>query len=89
MPKPPIHATNAWNPTGRTLSAVPGTRLYWTHAASLSGPRTFVLLGDQRHLTFVADLPEHVNPGALRQIAIDEYGIYPHLIDVEAPADAV
>jgi hypothetical protein len=82
---PPIHATNAWNPTGRTLSPVSGTRLYWTHAETLSGPRTFVLLGEQRHLTFVADLPAHVPPEELRRVAVDELGIYPHLVDL-APA---
>jgi len=52
---PQIHATNAWNPTGRNLEPVPGTRLYYAHAETLGGPRTFVLLGDQQHLTFVGD----------------------------------
>src|SRR5437667_9100647 len=47
----PIHATNAWNPTGRNLLPIPGTRLYYAHAEALNGPRTFVLLGDQQHLT--------------------------------------
>jgi hypothetical protein len=77
----PIHATNAWNPTGRDLQPVPGTRLFYAHAASLSGERTFVLLGDQKHLTFVADLEGHVDPAELRDLVIDRYGLYPHLID--------
>jgi hypothetical protein len=77
----PIHATNAWNPTGRDLQPVDGTRLFYTHATALSGPRTFVLLGDQKHLTFVADLDGHVEPSELRTLVIDRYGLYPHLID--------
>jgi hypothetical protein len=62
---------------------VPGTRLFFTHAESLSGPRTFVLLGNQRHLTFVADLEGHLAPGSLRSIMIDTFGLYPHLIDLD------
>jgi hypothetical protein len=77
----PIHATNAWNPTGRNLLPVAGTRLYYTHADALNGPRTFVLLGDQQHLTFVADLEDHVEPTALRGVLIDRFGLYPHLVD--------
>lgn len=77
----PIHATNAWNPTGRDLQPVAGTRLFYTHAEALSGPRTFVLLGDQKHLTFVADLDGHVAPAQLRQTLIEQFGLYPHLVD--------
>jgi hypothetical protein len=84
----PIHATNGWNPTGRDLQPVAGTRLFYTHAQSLSGARTFVLLGDQKHLTFVADLDGHVDPTELRATMIERYGLYPHLIDVE-PADGL
>ena len=65
-PPAPIHATNAWNPTGRNLQPVPGTRLFFTHADALNGPRTYVLLGNQRHLTFVADLEDHVDPASLK-----------------------
>jgi hypothetical protein len=82
----PIHATNAWNPTGRNLLPIPGTRLYYTHADALNGPRTFVLLGDQHHLTFVADLEDQVDPASLRSILIDRFGVYPHQIDLEPAA---
>ena len=78
-----IHATNAWNPTGRNLHAVNGTRLYFSHASALSGPRTFVFLGNQHHLTFVADLADHIPPEQLRQILIETASVYPHLIDLE------
>ena len=81
MPTLPIHSTNAWNPTGHDLSPIEGTRLYYTHADALNGPRTFVLLGDQKHLTFVADLDGHVEPSELRELLIDRFGLYPHLID--------
>jgi hypothetical protein len=83
LPQPPIHATNAWNPTGRNLLPVAGTRLYFTHAEALNGPRTFVLLGNQHHLTFVADLDGHLDPSSLRALAIDRLGLYPHLVDLE------
>jgi hypothetical protein len=79
----PIHATNAWNPTGLNLQPVPHTRLYFAHASSLSGPRTYVLLGDQKHLAFVADLDDHVDPSQLRSLLIERYGLYPHLLDAE------
>ena len=82
-PQPLIHATNAWNPTGRNLLSVPGTRLYYAHAEALNGLRTFVMLGSQQHLTFVADLESHVDPTALRALMIDSFGLYPHLIDLE------
>jgi hypothetical protein len=72
-----------WNPTGRTLYAVSGTRLFFTHTSALSGPRTFVFLGSQHHLTFVADLADHPPPEQLRRILIDTAGVYPHLIDVD------
>jgi hypothetical protein len=78
-----IHATNAWNPTGRNLEPVPGTRLFFCHADALSGPRTFVLLGNQQHLTFVADFVGHVAPDALRELAITQLGLYPYLIDAQ------
>jgi hypothetical protein len=84
----PIHATNAWNPTGANLLPVPDTRLYYTHAQALNGPRTFVLLGDQQHLTFVADLEGHVEPGSLRTLLIERFGLYPHLIDLDPPPAA-
>ena len=79
----PVHATNAWNPTGRDLQPVDGTRLFYTHVQALSGPRTYVLLGSQKHLTFVADLEGHVEPSELRSRLIEEYGLYPHLLDAE------
>jgi len=79
----PIHATNAWNPTGRNLQPVPSTRLYYTHADTLSGVRTFVLLGDQHHLTFVADLEGHLDPSSLRDRLIATHGLYPHQVDGE------
>ena len=82
MPSP-IHSTNAWNPTGLNLQAVPGTRIYFGHAASLSGPRTYALLGDQKHLTFVADLEGHVEPSHLRALLIERCGLYPHLVDLD------
>lgn len=80
----PIHATNAWNPTGRDLRPVDGTRLFYTHVEALSGARTYVLLGSQKHLTFVADLEGHVAPSELRSRLIHDNGLYPHLVDVEA-----
>ena len=79
----PVHATNAWNPTGRDLQPVDGTRLFYTHAQALSGPQTYVLLGSQKHLTFVADLEGHVDPSELRGRLLQEYGLYPHLVDAD------
>jgi hypothetical protein len=79
----PIHANNAWNPTGRNLLPVAGTRLFYAHATALSGLRTFVLLGNQQHLTFAADLEGHVDPITLRSIVIDRFGLYPHLVDLD------
>ena len=81
MTDAPIHATNAWNPTGRTLLPVPGTRLYYTHTEGLSGPRTYVLLGTQQHLTFVADLEGHAPVETLRDEMVTRAGLYPHLVD--------
>jgi hypothetical protein len=81
--RPPIHATNAWNPTGRNLLPVPGCRLYYTHTHTLGGPRTQVFLGTQHHLTFVADLEDHVPVERLRDILVSEYKLYPHLVDLE------
>src|SRR5918911_276893 len=86
MPPPglaPIHATNAWNPTGRNLLPVLGTRLFYAHVDALNGPRTYVMLGNQHHLTFVADLEGHADPGSLRSVMIDHFGVYPHLIDLD------
>jgi hypothetical protein len=76
-----IHATNAWNPTGRNLLSVPGTRLFYAHAESLSGPRTYVFLGTQQHLTFVADLEGHVPADSLRDRVLHDAHLYPHLVD--------
>jgi hypothetical protein len=49
----------------------------------LTGPRTFVLLGDQHHLTFVADLEGHLDPNSLRDLLIASQGLYPHQVDLE------
>ena len=76
-----IHATNAWNPTGLNLHGVPGTRLFYSHAEALSGPRTLVLLGDQHHLTFVGDFESHLDPATVRDRLVHECGLYPHLVD--------
>ncbi len=84
----PIHATNAWNPTGRDLQPVEGTRLFYAHIDGLNGPRTVVLLGDQKHLTFVADLAGSVAPEDLRSVVVDQCGVYPHLVD-QAPTSRV
>ncbi|TME23555.1 MAG: hypothetical protein E6I75_29255 [Chloroflexi bacterium] len=62
---------------------MPGTRLFFTHADALNGPRTYVLLGNQRHLTFVADLEDHVDLASLRSVLIERFGLYPHLIDLD------
>ena len=85
--RPPIHASNAWNPTGQNLAPVPGCRLYFAHVDRLSGPRTLVLLGDQRHLTFVADLEGYRPPGELRDTLIGEARLYPHLVDLRLPPE--
>ena len=82
MTQLPIHASNAWNPTGHTLSPVPGCRLYYAHVERLSGPRTQVLMGTQRHLTFVADFEGHVPEEELRERVVAS-GVYPHLVDLE------
>ena len=78
-----IHATNAWNPTGRNLLQIAGSRLFYTHAEALNGARTYVLLGNQQHLTFVADLEGHIEPASLRELLIERFGLYPHLVDLE------
>jgi len=80
----PIHATNAWNPTGHDLQPLDGTRLFYAHLDRLNGPRTAVFLGDQKHLTFVADLEGTVEPHELRAVIVERVGIYPHLVDVSA-----
>ena len=77
----PIHATNAWNPTGHDLRPVDGTRLFFAHIDALNGPRTVVFLGDQKHLTFVADLAGSVGTEELRSIVVERLGVYPHLVD--------
>jgi hypothetical protein len=85
-----IHATNGWNPTGQNLTPVKGTRLYYVHTEALNGPRTYVFLGSQQHLTFVADLGDHLAPEGLRKRVLHEAGLYPHLIDLvptAAPSD--
>lgn len=84
--EPQIHATNAWNPTGRNLQQVPGTHLFYVHADGLTGPRTCVVLGDQQHLTFVGDLAGHLDPASLRTLMIETSGLYPHQIDLEPAA---
>ena len=76
-----IHATNAWNPTGHNLLEVPRTRLFYVHLEALSGPRTYVFLGSQQHLTFVADLAGHVPAVVIRERVLSEAGLYPHLVD--------
>ncbi len=78
-----VHATNAWNPTGRNLLPVPGCRLYYVCVDALSGRRTQVFLGSQQHLTFVADLEGEVPAAALRDLLIATAGLYPHLVDLD------
>ena len=80
-----IHATNSWNPTGDNLLPASGTRLFYIHVEALSGPRTYVFLGSQQHLVFVADLDGHVAPEQLREQVIEVAGLYPHLVDLESP----
>jgi hypothetical protein len=63
---------------------VPGTRLYYAHAENLEGARTFVLLGTQQHLTFVADFPMHLDPSTLRALVLERAGVYPHQVDLES-----
>jgi hypothetical protein len=87
LDRAPIHASNAWNPTGHTLAPVPGCRLYYAHVDRLSGPRTLVLLGDQQHLTFVADFDGHLPAGELRAATLGAAGLYPHLVDLRLSAD--
>ena len=76
-----IHRTNAWNPTGRDLRQVPGCRLYYVYVQTLGGERTQVFLGDQHHLTFVADLAGTRPVEELRATVMAEAGLYPHLVD--------
>ena len=83
-----IHASNAWNPTGGNLLQVLGCRLYFAHVTTLSGPRTHVFLGTQKHLTFVADLDGHVPAEALRERTIAATSLYPHLVDADPSAPA-
>ena len=79
----PIHATNAWNPTGHNLLPVAGTRLYYAHVEGLNGPRTCVMLGDQKHLTFVADIEGYVESASLRSLMFERFGLYAHLVDLD------
>lgn len=79
-----IHASNAWNPTGRSLHPVQGSRLYYAHVERVSGPRTQVFLGDQRHLVFVADFNGHLPGTELRERVLVERGLYPHQLDIAA-----
>ena len=79
----PIHATNAWNPTGHNLQPVPGCRLYYVYFDSLAGERTLVFLGDQHHLTFVADLEGQVPVDDLRATMLASHKLYPHVIDLD------
>jgi hypothetical protein len=65
---------------------VASTRLFYCHVEALSGNRTFVFLGTQKHLTFVADLEGHMAPESLRSIVIERHGLYPHLVDEEPTA---
>ena len=60
---------------------MPGTRLYYTHVEALDGPRTYVLLGSQQHLTFVGDFEGHLPIETLRDEMITRGGLYPHLVD--------
>jgi hypothetical protein len=76
-----IHATNAWNPTGHNLLPVTGTRLFYVHLAALSGDRTAVFLGDQHHLTYVLDVEGTLDPSSLRQLCLEQAGLYPHQVD--------
>lgn len=80
--RPAIHPTNAWNPVGVTLRPIEGTRLYFAHTDHLAGPCTVVFLGSQRHLTFVAELEGHQPADVLRDAALDQAGLYPHLVDL-------
>lgn len=82
-----IHATNAWNPTGRPLRPVPGCRLYYTYVEGLAGARTYVFLGTQQHLSFAGDLEGHVPEGQIRDTMIRAYGLYPHLVDLDPEPD--
>lgn len=84
--RPLIHASNVWNPTGRNLQPIPGYRLYFTHARSLEGERTWVFLGNQRHLVFAADLPGHLAVPAV-PAALAAMGVYPHLLEATDRAE--
>ena len=79
--RPRVHASNAWNPTGRDLLPVAGSRLYYTHALTLGGDRTQVFLGSQQHLTFVAELEGHVPANEVRDAVLKASHLYPHLLD--------
>jgi hypothetical protein len=74
-----IHASNAWNPTGRNLLPVAGTRLFYTHVTTLSGERTQVFLGDQRHLVYVADVEGSLPEAAIEEVA-GSMRVYPHQV---------
>lgn len=80
-----IHATNVWNPTGRNLLPVADSRLYYTHAHTLGGPRTQVFLGNQQHLSYVAELEGHLPPESIREAVVTQGHVYPHLLDPREP----
>lgn len=84
--RPLIHASNVWNPTGRNLQPIAGYRLYFTHAQSLGGERTWVFLGSQRHLVFAADLPEHLPAASIPETLV-AMGVYPHLLEATEGAE--
>jgi hypothetical protein len=33
-------------------------------------------------LTFVADLEGHMDPAGLRSVMVEQFGLYPHLVDL-------
>lgn len=80
--RPPIHASNAWNPTGKTLQPIENTRLYYVYVEALSGERTYVFLGGQQHLVFVGDLDGHRDPRTIRDQLVGAGRVYPHQVDL-------
>ena len=78
-----VHASNAWNPTGRNLLPVPRCRLYYAHADVLGEPRTLVFLGTQQHLVFAADIEGHRPVESLRDELIATTRVYPHQVDLD------
>jgi hypothetical protein len=84
--RPLIHATNAWNPIGKNLLPVPGCRLYYAHVTGLNGERTQVFLGNQQHLTFVADFEGYVSESDLYERIVGGQRISPHMVDLVSAA---